>query len=98
MFSDLVCLKSLPEIADLIIKKGGVAFDGQEGARVVRGRDWEYGNQDGGPGGIGTITHPLLNSTKWNVIVNWDHDNETGSHYRMGMFDKYDLTLAECIR
>ena len=77
-----------------MFKKGGVYFDGREGARVVRGRDWEYGNQDGGPGGIGTIVHPLLNSTKYDVSVSWDNGN--GGPYRMGMNRKYDLTLAKC--
>ena len=31
----------------------------QPGTRVARGRDWEWGNQDGGAGSIGTIVQDL---------------------------------------
>ena len=63
----------------------------------------ERGN--GGPGGIGTIVHPRINSTKYNVIVRWDNGNRgayrmymgcrTSSDFR-GPCPKYDLTLAKC--
>jgi len=44
------------------------------GMHVVRGRDWKWGDQDGGPGNVGTVTD-LKN---WNgklssgVCVTWD--------------------------
>ena len=70
------------------------------GARVVRGQDWKWSNQDGGS--IGTVI-----AFDWNeenigwTKVKWDHtmDKEGNDHnYRMGAESKYDLTLAKCVR
>ncbi|XP_078675972.1 E3 ubiquitin-protein ligase HECTD1-like isoform X4 [Branchiostoma floridae x Branchiostoma belcheri] len=59
------------------------------GARVVRGLDWKWRDQDGGPGGEGTVTGELHNG--W-VDVTWDAGGSNS--YRMGAEGKYDLQLA----
>lgn len=61
------------------------------GARVVRGLDWKWGDQDGpgGPQGEGTITGEIHNG--W-IDVAWDHG--ASNSYRMGAEGKYDLKLA----
>ena len=40
------------------------------GARVVRGQDWKWGNQDGGS--IGTVIGVNWNTNGW-TRVTWDH-------------------------
>ncbi|MCL4123041.1 UNVERIFIED_CONTAM: hypothetical protein GTU68_018940, partial [Idotea baltica] len=49
------------------------------GARVVRGLDWKWRDQDGIPPGAGTITGELHNG--W-IDVTWDHG--PSNSYRMG--------------
>ena len=58
------------------------------GLRVVRGPGWEWGNQDGGKGGIGTIASEPDDG--W-VSVCWD----TGQTYtyRVGGEGRYDLAM-----
>eukprot|EP00117_Sycon_ciliatum_P031397 scpid3721/ scgid0121/ Sushi, von Willebrand factor type A, EGF and pentraxin domain-containing protein 1; CCP module-containing protein 22; Polydom; Selectin-like osteoblast-derived protein; Serologically defined breast cancer antigen NY-BR-38 len=56
--------------------------------RVVRGADWRYGNQDGGPGTVGTI---VLIPTPGYVRVRWDSGRTFD--YRMGASRAYDLYL-----
>ncbi|XP_055386638.1 E3 ubiquitin-protein ligase Ufd4 isoform X2 [Condylostylus longicornis] len=60
------------------------------GARVVRGVDWRWEDQDGG-GGEGTVTGEIHNG--W-IDVKWDHG--VRNSYRMGAEGKYDLKLANC--
>ena len=60
------------------------------GARVVRGVDWKWRDQDGSPPGVGTVTGELRNG--W-IEVNWDHGG--ANSYRMGAEGKYDLQLAD---
>ena len=60
------------------------------GARVVRGVDWKWRDQDGNPPGYGTVTGELRNG--W-IEVQWDHGG--ANSYRMGAEGKYDLQLAE---
>jgi len=55
------------------------------GAKVVKGRDWEWGNQDG-INGIGTILGP--SSEGW-VNVKWNNGDKNS--YRIGAGVKYDL-------
>jgi hypothetical protein len=55
------------------------------GAKVVKGRDWEWGNQDG-INGIGTILG--LSSQGW-VTVKWNNGDQNS--YRIGAGNKYDL-------
>ncbi|KAL0267404.1 UNVERIFIED_CONTAM: hypothetical protein PYX00_009683 [Menopon gallinae] len=59
------------------------------GARVVRGLDWKWRDQDGTPPGEGTVTGELHNG--W-IDVTWDHGGSNS--YRMGAEGKYDLRLA----
>lgn len=63
------------------------------GARVRRGRDWKqvYGDQDGGEGGLGTITkvHAL---GKRLCAVRWDCGEE--GIYRTGFGGKFEIEYA----
>ncbi|KAL8608279.1 hypothetical protein ACOMHN_042146 [Nucella lapillus] len=59
------------------------------GARVVRGMDWKWRDQDGNPPGEGTVTGELHNG--W-VDVTWDAGGSNS--YRMGAEGKFDLGLA----
>lgn len=59
------------------------------GARVVRGMDWKWRDQDGNPSGEGTVTGELHSG--W-IDVTWDHSGSNS--YRMGAEGKYDLKLA----
>uniref|UniRef100_H2Z0Z8 E3 ubiquitin-protein ligase n=1 Tax=Ciona savignyi TaxID=51511 RepID=H2Z0Z8_CIOSA len=57
------------------------------GARVVRGVDWKWRNQDSR--GLGTVNSAIHNG--W-VDVTWD--NGISNLYRMGAEDKFDVKLA----
>ncbi|CAH1173687.1 unnamed protein product [Phaedon cochleariae] len=59
------------------------------GARVVRGVDWKWRDQDGNPPGEGTVTGELHSG--W-IDVTWDHGGSNS--YRMGAEGKYDVKLA----
>lgn len=59
------------------------------GARVARGLDWKWKDQDGVPPGEGSITGELHNG--W-IDVTWDHGGSNS--YRMGAEGKYDLRLV----
>ncbi|XP_017295892.1 E3 ubiquitin-protein ligase HECTD1 isoform X3 [Kryptolebias marmoratus] len=59
------------------------------GARVVRGIDWKWRDQDGNPPGEGTITGEAHNG--W-IDVTWDAGGSNS--YRMGAEGKFDLKLA----
>lgn len=59
------------------------------GARVVRGRDWDWGNQDNNT--TGTIIEGG-GSSGW-TRVKWDNGDE--NCYRIGDSNKYDLYYAE---
>ena len=62
------------------------------GSRVVRGRDWCYGEQDGGPGGKGTVTRINENKT---VNIRWDHGHQLWTHnYMNGFRGRYTIKLA----
>lgn len=58
------------------------------GARVARGLDWKWKDQDGIPPGEGSITGELHNG--W-IDVTWDHGGSNS--YRMGAEGKYDLRI-----
>uniref|UniRef100_A0A3B3V6I1 E3 ubiquitin-protein ligase n=1 Tax=Poecilia latipinna TaxID=48699 RepID=A0A3B3V6I1_9TELE len=60
------------------------------GARVVRGIDWKWREQDGNPPGEGTVTGEAHNG--W-IDVTWDASGCSNS-YRMGAEGKFDLKLA----
>ncbi|XP_076672486.1 ubiquitin fusion-degradation 4-like isoform X5 [Andrena cerasifolii] len=59
------------------------------GARVARGLDWKWRDQDGVPPNEGTVTGELHNG--W-IDVTWDHGGSNS--YRMGAEGKYDLRLV----
>ena len=61
------------------------------GLRVVRGPDWEWGDQDGGEGFVGTVAG--LEEGGGAVIVQWD----TGQRcrYRCGLDNKFDLRVLD---
>ncbi|XP_056151240.1 E3 ubiquitin-protein ligase HECTD1 isoform X4 [Lampris incognitus] len=59
------------------------------GARVVRGIDWKWRDQDGNPAGEGTITGEAHNG--W-IDVTWD--SGASNSYRMGAEGKFDIKLA----
>jgi len=70
-------------------------FEVLAGMRVVRGRDWKWGEQDGGPGNWGTVTDVKNWNGKPNsgVCVTWDvHQGK--NVYRFNAEDKFDLALA----
>jgi hypothetical protein len=63
-----------------------------EGARVTRGPDWEWGDQDGGAGTPGTIVSldsSTANGQQW-VDVEWDEGDD--NNYRVGP-DFFDLVF-----
>ncbi|XP_048005438.1 probable E3 ubiquitin-protein ligase HERC2 [Leguminivora glycinivorella] len=60
------------------------------GTRVVRGKDWKWGDQDGVPGSEGRVIGDL-GEDGW-VRVAWDAGGTNS--YRMGKEGKYDLKLA----
>jgi E3 ubiquitin-protein ligase HECTD1 len=59
------------------------------GARVVRGIDWKWRDQDGPQPSEGTVCGEVHNG--W-IDVKWDHG--VCNSYRMGAEGKYDLKLA----
>ena len=61
------------------------------GLRVVRGPDWEWGDQDGGEGFVGTVAG--LEEGGGGVIVQWDMGQR--SSYRCGKDNKFDLRVLD---
>ncbi|XP_038058064.1 scavenger receptor cysteine-rich type 1 protein M130-like [Patiria miniata] len=61
------------------------------GARVVRGPDWKWGDQDGNPPGEGSVDGPY--STPGWYWVQWDAGKR--HTYRIGAEGKYDLKLVD---
>jgi hypothetical protein len=64
------------------------------GAKVVRGCDWDWDDQDGpnSVAGEGTVTG-LADHYGW-VGVTWDHG--LSHQYRMGAVGKFDLMISCC--
>jgi hypothetical protein len=60
------------------------------GAKVIRGKDWDWYEQDGGSGNVGTITKK--DSDGW-VVVKWSCGGFV-ARYRIGDQEKYDLYFA----
>ena len=61
------------------------------GLRVVRGPDWEWGDQDGGEGFVGTVAS--LEEDGGAVIVQWDMGQRC--RYRCGQDNKFDLRVLD---
>jgi len=57
------------------------------GVRVARGPHWRWGDQDGGVGGVGTVTG-RADESGW-CKVTWDHGRSNA--YRVGSFSMFDL-------
>ena len=71
-------------------------MDAQLGLRVVRGPDWEWGDQDGGEGHVGTVVEvgePPVSDGGRAVVVQWDCGER--SRYRCGLEGKYDLRVMD---
>ena len=60
------------------------------GLRVVRGPDWEWGDQDGGEGHVGTVVEVEEARA---AIVLWDCGQRC--RYRCGVQGKYDLSVFD---
>ena len=72
----------------------------QVGLRVVRGPDWECGDQDGGEGHVGTVVEVKEEGTSEeqgvplrSVSVQWDCGGR--GCYRCGQEGKYDLRVLD---
>uniref|UniRef100_A0A6M2DZQ3 E3 ubiquitin-protein ligase n=1 Tax=Xenopsylla cheopis TaxID=163159 RepID=A0A6M2DZQ3_XENCH len=63
----------------------------QPGARVMRGIDWKWRDQDGTPPGEGTVTGDIHNG--W-IDVKWDHGIRNS--YRMGAEGGASNVIANC--
>ena len=61
------------------------------GVRVVRGPDWDWGEQDGGEGFVGTVVWQEEGSEK--ATVQWDTTNR--HPYFCGYGAKYDLRALD---
>ena len=61
------------------------------GARVCRGPDWKWDEQDGGAGGLGTV-QPGSKDVGW-FEVTWDHDRSTNL-YRYDVDGECDLEFV----
>ncbi|XP_046558772.1 E3 ubiquitin-protein ligase MIB2-like isoform X1 [Haliotis rubra] len=60
------------------------------GIRVIRGPDWQHGEQDGGDGHVGTVVQYGSNST---AKVVWDNGIEVNC--RIGQNGKHDLRIFD---
>ena len=66
----------------------------QVGVRVVRGPDWEWNDQDGGEGHVGTVVDVGKPSNDgYAVVVQWDCGERC--KYRCGLEGKYDLRVLD---
>jgi hypothetical protein len=64
----------------------------QVGLRVVRGRDWIFGDRDGGDGNAGTINRFVPGSDNERVFVKFDFCGEVNC--RIGAGGKHDLCVS----
>lgn len=66
------------------------------GAKVVRGKDWVWGDQDGGPGSEGEVEgfENVTQSSSRNLLrVHWS--NGSTNSYRLGFEGHVDLVCTE---
>ena len=66
------------------------------GSRVVRGPDWQWGDEDGGEGCVGTITSTKYDDKKDQAVlkVRWDHGQEQ-KFYIVGAGECYELRIFD---
>jgi len=63
------------------------------GVRCIRGPDWQWGDQDGGIGHVGTIVEPSGPCAQGTVVVVWDYGFQ--QNYRAGQGGAYDLRMLD---
>ncbi|XP_071481553.1 E3 ubiquitin-protein ligase MIB2-like [Diadema antillarum] len=64
------------------------------GSRVVRGPSWDYGDQDGGEGVVGTVVEIGKGCFEGWAVVQWDYGSR--ARYRIGRNDnEHDLLLLD---
>ena len=71
-------------------------MEAEVGVRVARGPDWQWGDQDGGEGCLGTITEvgSQGNAEGALPLVLWDYGYRS-NNYRCGKEGKYDLVVYD---
>ena len=71
-------------------------MEAEVGLRVARGPDWQWGDQDGGEGGLGTVTGMGGQGNAEGTLpqVLWDYGYRS-SNYRCGKEGKYDLVVYD---
>ena len=90
----MVRISPAPLILNFVSKLTHMDVD--VGLRVVRGPDWEWGDQDGGEGHVGTVVEvgePSVGNGGRAVVVQWDCGER--SRYRCGVAGKYDLRVLD---
>lgn len=65
----------------------------EAGLRVVRGKDWKWGDQDGGEGSVGTVVEVGTGKLRSTVVVVWD--NGTKANYNAGRQGINDLRVLD---
>lgn len=65
----------------------------KEDDEVVRGPDWDYGNQDGGAGNIGIVVGEVDPGDSW-VRVKWSNGYQDAYEYE---HDNHKIMLAPVI-
>ncbi|XP_052131262.1 uncharacterized protein LOC113214724 isoform X3 [Frankliniella occidentalis] len=83
-------IEHLPVLADEKGAPGQPVDQSNRGLRVVRGRDWSWGDQDDGEGHVGTVEHFLVTQK---VQVRWD--NGQANHYYIGRHGRLDLRIFD---
>ena len=79
-------------LVEVTFLPSNVLRSAETGLRVRRGLDWDWGDQDGGPGSLGvTLEGEGRVDSGW-VNVRWDHGE--GNSYRVGANGKYDLMIV----
>jgi E3 ubiquitin-protein ligase mind-bomb len=64
------------------------------GLRVIRGPDWQWDDQDGGEGFVGTVTELSAKTAPGRTaVVVWDVGYRT--NYRIGYDKAYDLRVFD---
>ena len=90
--------KILTPVAALDTAPMGVTppWEVEVGLRVARGPDWQWGDQDGGEGCLGTITGMggQGNAEEALPLVLWDYGYRS-NNYRCGKEGKHDLVVYD---
>ncbi len=68
-------------------------ISGFSGTRVIRGKDWQWSNQDNGAYSVGTVEGVKKEKSDLDTYVFWDHG--VRANYRSGASDKFDLKIVD---